>query len=173
MNGATDEEPEEDPLDKMEKELDAMEGAEEEPVAAEEEKEIIAPDQDPDEMESHFVEPEALNEQDEDEVVEEEEVLEEPTEDCGPSKDKKACDAARIALNAIKPIIASLPPAQRKKAADAAVAQIRKASGLSAKPSKNQYAAIKRAKRKASDTKMDPSEIGKSIMASRNPHYKK
>lgn len=170
--GATDEEPEEDPLDKMEKELDAMEGAGEEPVAVEKEEEFVAPDEDPDEVESHFVDPEALNEQDEDEV-EEEEVIELPNEDCGPKgSDCKGRDAARMAINAVRPIIAALPPSQRKKAADAAVAQIRKASGLSGKPSKNQYAALRR-KKKAADSKGNPADIGKAIMAARNPHYKK
>lgn len=172
LNGpAEDEEPEEDPLTKMEQELDAMEGAEEEPVVAEEETDFIAPDEDPDEVESRFVDPEALNEQDEDEVTEEE-VLEEPVEDCGPKgSDCKGRDAARIAIRAIRPIIATLPPSQRKKAADAAVAQIRKASGMSAKATKNQYVALKR--RKAADTRKSPEDIGKAIMAARNPHYKK
>ena len=165
-NGATDEDPEEDPLAKMEKELDAMEGAEEEPVVAEEkEEEFVTPDEDPDEVESHFIDPEKINEGDEDEVTEEE-VTEIPSEDC------KGRDAARIALNAIKPIIAALPANQRKKAADAAVAQIRKASGLSEKPGKNQYIALKKPRKKASDSTADVSEIGKAIMARRNPHYK-
>jgi len=168
--GATDEEPEEmDPLARLEQDLDEIE-AQQAPAAVEEqEEEVITPDVDPDEMESYFVPPEEINETDEDEefvAASEEEV---PMEDCGP---KKASDAARIALNAIKPVIASLPPAQRKKAADKAVTQIRKASGLDARAKKNGYIALKR--RKASDSNvMCEAEIGKAIMAKRNPNYKK
>ena len=170
LNGADGCEGEEDPLARLEKDLDEIE-AQGNPVVEEEEKEVIAPDEDPDEAEAHFVDPEEINEQDEDEeeMVEEEELV--PEEDCGPSKDSKACDAARIALNAIKPIIASLPPSERKKAADKAVAQIRKASGMNAKPSKNGYVALKSRKRAAD--KANEADIGKSIMAKRNPHYKK
>ena len=167
--GATDEEPEEmDPLARLEQDLDEIE-AQNAPVAEEEEEEVITPDEDPDEMESHFVPPEEINETDEDEELVEASEEEIPMGDCGP---KKASDAARIALNAIKPVIASLPPSQRKKAADKAVAQIRKASGLDARAKRNGYIALKR--RKASDSKaMRESEIGKAIMAKRNPNYKK
>lgn len=175
---ATDENPEEDPLARLEKDLDEIE-AKEAPVVEEEEKEIIAPDEDPEEPESQFVDPEEINEQDEDEeVVEAEEEEEMPvadgcgSKDCGPSKDAKACDAARIALNAIKPVIAALPPSQRKAAADKAVAQIRKASGMDSKAKKNGYVALKSRKR-ASDSNMNEADIGKAIMAKRNPNYKK
>jgi len=166
---ASDEEPEEDPLARLEQDLDEIE-AQQAPVEEEEEEEVITPDEDPDEVESHFVPPEEINEQDEDEeiVVEEQEEAE-PVADCGP---KKASDAARIALNAIKPVIASLPPSQRKKAADQAVAQIRKASGLDAKPKKNGYVALK-SRKKANDSRANESEIGKAIMEKRNPNYKK
>ena len=155
--------PEEDPLEKLENDLDEIANA---PAAEEEEEEIVTPDEDPDEAEAHFVDPEEINEQDEDEVVEEEEEEEIPV------ADKRACDAARAALKVVKPIIASLPPAQRKKAADKAVAQIRKISGMDAIPKKNSYVALK-AKRKAADSKADPSDIGRKIMEARNPQYKK
>lgn len=177
--GAQDEAPEEmDPLARLEKDLDEIEAQqagpapEEAPVEEEaSEEEVMIPDEDPEEVESTFVDPEAINEQDEDIEIEEEATAA-PLEDCGPAKDKKACcDAARVALNAIKPVIASLPPSQRKKAADAAVAQIRKASGLNSKAKKNGYVALK-SRRKASDS-MSEAEIGKAIMAKRNPNYKK
>lgn len=173
LNSATDEEPEEDPLARLEQDLDEMEKMNA-PVEAEESEEaIIAPDEDPDEAESHFVDPEQINEQDEDEEMVEASQTEEipPMADCGPGKDCRGRDAARIALNAIKPVIASLPASQRKKAADKAVAQIRKASGLNAKPVKNGYVALK-SRRKASDS-MSEADIGKAIMAKRNPNYKK
>jgi len=176
--GATDEEPEEmDPLARLEQDLDEIE-AQQAPAAVEEsEEEIIAPDEEPEEAESHFVDPEMINEQDEDEELiessEEEEIP--PMTDCG-GKDcggRKATDSARIALNAIKPVIAALPPSQRKKAADAAVASIRKASGLDAKATKNGYLALKKRRKAADSKKMDESEIGKAIMAKRNPNYNK
>lgn len=156
---AKDEDPEEDPLKQLEEDLDEAEAAEE-PV---EEEEGYAPDEDPDEPEAHFVDPEELNEEDEEpEVIEEEEEI---------TADKKACDAARTALKAIKPVIASLPPSQRKAAADKAVAAIRKASGLSAKPASNGYTKIMKRSRKASDSRAD--DLAQRIMASRNVNYKK
>ena len=171
--GMNDEAPEEDPLDRLEKDLDEIEGKSA-PVPAEEAP-AEAPAEEPAEAESQFVDPEEVNEQDEDEVAEFEEEEEEeeefPGEDCN-SKDKRACDAARMAISAVRPLIAALPPSQRKKASDAAVASIRKASGLSEKPTKNSYVALK-ARKKASDTATDVSEIGKRIMAARNPHYQK
>ena len=85
---------------------------------------------------------------------------------------------ALAAIKAIKPIIAKLPAGDRKAAADAAAKQIRKAIGRDAKARTNGYAAINqvmRQKAKAKDSRrtVDHGEIGKSIMASRNPHYKK
>lgn len=159
---ATDEEPvEEDPLEKLENDLDEMEQPGEE-----EEEEAFAPDEDPDEPEAHFVDPEEINEEDEDpeEVITEEEE-EKLTADC------RARDAARTALKAIKPVIASLPPSQRKAASDKAVAAIRKASGLSAKASGNSYLKLKNRKRTADSANHE--DLGKRIMAKRNINYKK
>lgn len=167
--GAADEEPEIDPLEKLEQDLDEIGG--QQPEAEEEQEEIIAPDEDPQEPEAHFVDPEQINEQDEDEVIEEEEEDFPMEEDCGPAKDKRACDAARAALKVVKPIIAQLPPSMRKKASDKAVEQIRKVSGLDARPRKNGYIALKKP-HKAADSKNDPADIGKAIMAKRNPQYK-
>ena len=177
--GAQDEDPENDPLARLEQDLDELE-AQNAPPAEEvsEEEEVITPDGDPEEMEGHFAPPEAINEEDEDAefIASEQEEEVPPMEDCGPGKDcgpgRKATDAARIALNAIKPVIASLPPSQRKKAADAAVAQIRRASGMTGKARKNGYVALK-SRRKASDSRMNEADIGKRIMAKRNPNYKK
>lgn len=162
---AKDEDPEEDPMAKLEQDLDELEGK---PAAEGEEEEIITPDEDPDEPEAHFVDPEQINEKDEDEVVEglEEEEI--------PTSDKRACDAARAALRVVKPVLASLPPSQRKRASDAAVAAIRKMSGLDSKSGTNGYLALKRPpKRKAADSSSkDLADIGKNIMAKRNPQYK-
>jgi len=74
------------------------------------------------------------------------------------------------ALKAMKPILAQIKdPAQRKLAADAAIASIK------GKPAKNTYAAIKPQK-PANDNKttsaVDPSQLGKDIRNKHNPHYK-
>ena len=155
---------EEDPLAKLEKDLDEMGNAEE----PEEDEKPMNPEEDSEEPESQFVDPEIINEEDED--PEEVELVEEEEEET-PVFDRKACDAARIALNAIKPVIAKLPPSERKQASDAAVAQIRKASGLDAQPKKNGYVALKKTK-KASDRQAEI-DIGRRIMEKRNPHYQK
>jgi len=163
--GGKDEDPEEvDPLQKLEDDLDEIEKVKE---VKEEEDEPMEPEEDPDEPEAHFVDPEEINEEDED-PEEIEEIQEEET----PVVDKRACDAARIALNVIKPVLAKLPPSERKKASDAAVAQIRKASGMDAVPKKNGYVALKR-KKSSYDNAESMSEIGRRIMESRNANYKK
>lgn len=84
------------------------------------------------------------------------------------------------ALNALRPVIAALPKEQRKAASDKAVAEIRKLIGRDAKPQSNGYNAVnsilrQASKGKAKDSKpaSDQSKIGQSIMAARNPHYKK
>ena len=161
--GATDEDPEKDPLEQLEDDLDALEVKEEETPAEEPEEEPYAPDEDPDEAESHFVDPAEINEQDEDMPIPEEETV-----DC------KARDAARAAIKAIKPIIAKLPEKERKAAADAAVAAIRKNSGLAKRPVKNDYISLKRAKaRKASDKSAATADLANRIMAKRNVNFKK
>lgn len=170
--GGKDEDPEaeEDPLKKLENDLDEIEAAaggnEEE---EEEDEDPVDPAEDPDEPESHFVDPDEINGDEEPEEIiaskEEEEI---------PITDRRACDAARLALKVIKPVIAKLPPSERKKASDAAVRQIRKASGMDASPRKNGYVALKKGARKSSfDKAADETEIGKRIMAARNPNYDK
>ncbi len=83
-------------------------------------------------------------------------------------------------ISAIRPVIASLPREQRKRASDAAVKQIRKLIGKDAKPKTNSINTInailsQAAKAKAKDAKayVDNGDLGKQIMLSRNPHYKK
>ena len=82
--------------------------------------------------------------------------------------------AALYALNAMKPVIASLPASQRKAASDKAVREIRKLMGKDAKPMTNGYAGITQAMRgSARKVEKDEGKLGKDIMAARNPHYKK
>lgn len=78
------------------------------------------------------------------------------------------------ALKAIKPVIAAISdPAERKKAADAAIAS------LKGKPATNTYAAINQANRqKAKDEQstqkqpQDLSNLGREIAEKYNPHFK-
>lgn len=91
------------------------------------------------------------------------------------------CAMALAAINAIKPVLATLPEKQRKVASDRAATEIRKMLGKDSKPASNGYASIvdtmtQAAKIRAKDSKfkkMDDGSIGRNIMASRNPHYKK
>lgn len=87
---------------------------------------------------------------------------------------------ALAAIKAVRPVIAALPKNQRKAAADRATAEIRKMIGKSKKPANDGYRGISdvmrqgsKGKTKDSRKKMDSGDLGKSIMAKRNPHYKK
>lgn len=161
----TDNEPaaEEDPLKALEDDLDALAKSEEQP------EEPVTPDEDPDEMESHFVDPQEINEQDEDETEEE------PADETG-TLDCKGRDALREAVKAIRPIIAKLPEKDRKKAADALSAQMRKVAGLDVKAARNDYLRLKQATRKKaadSSAESDSSDLAERIMEKRNSNYKK
>lgn len=74
------------------------------------------------------------------------------------------------ALRAMKPILAAIKdPAERKRAADAAIASIK------GKPAQNTYAAIKPKKPaadKAPSAAADQSQLGRDIAKRYNPHYK-
>ena len=143
-------------------------------------------DEDPgsteDQEESHTVPADELPEEgttDEDEVTADEDGPEAPASSL-PENPIPGADRAVVlaAIKAIRPVIAQLPADKRKAATDAAALQIRKAMGMKGKARSNGYAAINqtmRQKAKAKDSKahVDQGEIGKNIMASRNPHYKK
>ena len=133
-----------------------------------------------DQEESHTVPADELPEQ----TDSEEEVTDEdgPTAPVAslPENPIPGADRAAVlaAIRAVKPIIAQLPAEKRKAASDAAAKQIRMAMGKSATANTNGYAAInqvmrQKAKAKDSKAKTDNGEIGRTIMASRNPHYKK
>lgn len=90
-----------------------------------------------------------------------------------PGADKQV---ALAALNAIKPIIAKLPPNERRAASDAAARQIRAAMGKDAVPRSNGYQNIGIVQAQASKVQVhakDEAQLGKDIMAKHNPHYKK
>ena len=177
---ATDEEPEEDPLEKFQTDL---EEAANEPVPpqfeqADEEEEVVFPQDEQDEeeqLEAHYADPEVINEQDEDvdEVIAANN--NEPiTADCR-GKDRRAIDATRAAIRAVKPFINSLPADQRRKAADVLVKNLRKASGLDASSKNNGYLAIKKARRTVDSEKRREADkaLGEKIMAKRNINAKK
>ena len=180
---STDEDPEEDPLEKFQSDLD--EAAQGNPVPPQfqqndenEEEGFAFPQDEQDEeeqLESHYADPEVINEQDEDV----DEVIaannnEPVSADCR-GRDRRAIDATRAAIRAVKPFINSLPDAQRKKAADALVKSLRKTSGLDASSKSNGYLAIKRARRTADSDKRRQAEkeLGDRIMAKRNINAKK
>lgn len=158
-----EEAPADAPAREPEEERDPLQELEDELAGEEEPEEPVAPDEDPEEPEAHFVDPDEINGEDEDDPVEEEE----ETIDC------RARDAFREAIRAVRPIISELPPAERRKAADAMAAQLRKASGLDGKAVRNDYLRLKKARKKAADSQKDPTGLGRSIMEKRNPNYKK
>lgn len=104
------------------------------------------------------------------EAEDDEEVIE-PQEDEG--GDQQAVrDAALSIIDGLKPIIASLPPAQRKKAADSMAALLRghiddSQYGVLARAMKNGHAA------KDANPIMDDAAYGRMIRDQYNPHYKK
>lgn len=148
-----------DPLAKLEDDLTELEA-----MKAEGEE-----DAEPEEAESNFVDPEEINESEdedpEEEVPNEDVVVEEEV------KDKKGCDTApiRVAIDALKPILAALPENVRKQATDAATKALRKSVGLDEKPKQNEYSAIKKARKAVGANDAD---LAKRIMEKRNPNYK-
>ena len=154
-----EEDEEVDPLQKLEDDLTELEA-----MRSEGEE-----DAEPEEPTSNFVDPEEINESEDEEPdfpveeEEEEEVI----------SDKRGCDSLRVAIDALKPIIASLPASQRRKASDAAAKSLRKSMGMDEKPTKNGYAKIKSARKRSVDSAMAEKNLAKTIMEKRNPNYKK
>lgn len=104
------------------------------------------------------------------EAEDDEEVIE-PQEDEG-GDHQSVRDAALSIIDGLKPIIASLPPAQRKKAADSMAALLRghiddSQYGVLARAMKNGHAA------KDANPIMDDAAYGRMIRDQYNPHYKK
>ena len=96
---------------------------------------------------------------------------EEPAGDeCGDPEETAAADALRAALTAIRPALARMPKKQRRKVAADIAARLRKQSGRRAADGKT-YAALAAASRRKSAAV--GADLGKRIMASRNPNYRK
>lgn len=143
--GAADEAPEQDPIEQLVDELTT--GNEEElPMEEDEEESVTVP------------------------VDEIEEAPEEEQDACGCQKDSAATIAA---LRAIKPFLANLPASQRRAAADAATKAVRRARGMTSRPTDDGYAKVVNSHRKTvKQEPVDDSEIGRAIMEKYNPHYK-
>ena len=78
-------------------------------------------------------------------------------------------DALRAALAAVRPVLARLPRAQRRKMAGDIAAGLRKTESLAA-ADRGVYAALSAAGRRTSSVSAD---LGRRIMEKRNPGYKK
>ncbi len=89
--------------------------------------------------------------------------------DCGGGCSPKANDKAmRAALMAVRPALQKMSPASRREAVRTMAAEMRR--GGDSTGADSLYAALSAARGKAGE---DPAELGKRIMASRNPNYKK
>lgn len=165
---ASDEDPAEDPVEEI---AEAVEEAVEAAAAAEE---ILEDDEDEEQpagtspaevtaMVEEIMEP-VLSE-----VLEPEE---EPTGDeCQePDQPEVAADALRAALTVIRPALARMPKKQRRKVAADIAAKLRKQSGRRAADGKTYAALAAASRRRPAAVSVD---LGKRIMASRNPNYRK
>ena len=126
--------------------------------------------------------PEEINAQDEDEPEEEEEESEEAevieSDDEEPDEDeaKKACDAAisMAMLRAIKPIVASMPPRQRRRATDALNRAVKKAMRTQdTQPLPGGYGALTKRKRTTDANNAANLRAFGEACRKRNPHNKK
>jgi hypothetical protein len=166
---AKDEEPEEEKLTG----LDAVEAAIKERMSkdsdmGEEEVEV-----DPEEINAEDEEPEE-EESEEAEVIEAEETDDEESEEVVEAK--QAADAAisMAMLRAIKPIVASMPPRQRKRATDALNRAVKKAMKTKdSQPLPGGYGALTKRKRTSDANNAANLRAFGEACRKRNPHYKK
>ena len=91
---------------------------------------------------------------------------EEGDENCIAEDPAEAKDALRAALKAIRPVLAKMTPGQRSKVCADIAAGLRAGRAVA---DSGVYAALAAGKPSAGD----PAELGKRIMASRNPNYRK
>lgn len=95
---------------------------------------------------------------------------EEPAGDeCGDPEEASATDALRAALNAIRPALVRMPKKQRRKVAADIAARMQKRTGRKASDGST-YAALAAAARRK--TAVPGADLGRRIMANRNPNYK-
>lgn len=157
--------PKADPMDALEEELQTGEPTDEDP----EEAVSVDPEQIQDAEEGlPGLEKEPVT--DEDLPEEEQEAT-----DCA-TKDSRA--ALLAVLKDMRPVVASLPAAQRKKVSDSMTAAIRKAAKIPNSNGANaqllaRMAGGKRSTRDHAPSRNDYSDYGKHLAEKYNPHYKK
>ena len=98
------------------------------------------------------------------------EVLEPIEDECEEEEEISTGDALRVALKAVRPALAKMPPKQRMRVCADIAARLRKPAGRRSADA-GIYATIAGAKRKA--PAKNPTELGKRIMASRNVNMRK
>lgn len=139
----------------------------------EEDEEVDALDSLAEELQNQEVDDEDVVEEDPDVINERFGEDEEPEEleEAPAPLNAASRDAAMRAIRNLKPVVAALPPNQRKRAADSLAAMIR-----GQVVADSQYGALQRAQRahKANDSKtMSDEEYGRYIRNKYNPHYSK
>ena len=159
---ASDEDPVEEIAEAVEEAIEAA-TAEEEPAADEETGEIIDPEEVA-EIVEEILEPvpaEALSE-----------VLDPVEDECGEEEEESLTtgDALRVALKAVKPVLAKMPRRQRMRVSKDIAARLQRQNSRRGADA-GIYAAIAGSRRKA--PRKNPADLGKRIMASRNINCRK
>lgn len=159
---ASDEDPVEEIAEAVEEAIEAA-TAEEEPAADEETGEIIDPEEVA-EIVEEILEPvpaEALSE-----------VLDPVEDECGEEEEESLTtgDALRVALKAVKPVLAKMPRRQRMRVSKDIAARLQRQNSRRGADA-GIYAAIAAAKRKP--PRRNSADLGKRIMASRNINCRK
>ena len=159
---ASDEDPVEEIAEAVEEAIEAA-TAEEEPAADEETGEIIDPEEVA-EIVEEILEPvpaEALSE-----------VLDPVEDECGEEEEESLTtgDALRVALKAVKPVLAKMPRRQRMRVSKDIAARLQRQNSRRGADA-GIYAAIAGSRRKPA--RKNPAELGKRIMASRNINCRK
>ena len=159
---ASDEDPIEEIAEAVEEAIEAA-TAEEEPAADEETGEIIDPEEVA-EIVEEILEPvpaEALSE-----------VLDPVEDECGEEEEETLTtgDALRVALKAVKPVLAKMPRRQRMRVSKDIAARLQRQNSRRGADA-GIYAAIAGSRRKA--PRKNPADLGKRIMASRNINCRK
>ena len=159
---ASDEDPIEEIAEAVEEAIEAA-TAEEEPAADEETGEIINPEEVA-EIVEEILEPvpaEALSE-----------VLDPVEDECGEEEEETLTtgDALRVALKAVKPVLAKMPRRQRMRVSKDIAARLQRQNSRRGADA-GIYAAIAGSRRKV--PRKNPADLGRRIMASRNINCRK
>ena len=159
---ASDEDPIEEIAEAVEEAIEAA-TAEEEPAADEETGEIIDPEEVA-EIVEEILEPvpaEAISE-----------ILDPVEDECGEEEEESLTtgDALRVALKAVKPVLAKMPRKQRMRVSKDIAARLQRQNSRRGADA-GIYAAIAGSRRKA--PRKNPADLGRRIMANRNINCRK